>query len=143
MLKIKRLNPDVILPLRATPGSAALDIHAPQDFILRAGEITPTKISLGFATEFPESFAAVIIPRSSLGSRGLEIANTAGLIDADYRGEWIAILRATGVHDIEIKKNDRILQVFFPLVWAGGVSEVVEELTPTMRGDGGHGSTGR
>lgn len=143
MLKIKRLNPDVILPLRATPGSAALDIHAPQDFILRAGEITPTKIPLGFATEFGEGFAAIIIPRSGLGSRGLEIANTVGLIDSDYRGEWSANLRATGIHDIEIKKNDRILQVFFVIVWAGGVPEVVEELSDTQRGAGGYGSTGR
>jgi dUTP pyrophosphatase len=81
------------------------------------------------------------MPRSGLGTKlGMKLENTCGLIDSDYRGEWMATISIReGSH--MFYAGDRILQCVVTQVLQVGV-EVVDELCETERGDGGYGSTG-
>ena len=101
------------------------------------------QIPLGFATAIPKGYVALIFPRSGVGSKlGLELNNTCGVIDADYRGEWIAALRTKSCMPCSWNQGDRILQ--FILVAVPDVTpELVEALDDTDRGTGGLGSSGK
>jgi len=138
ILNIKRLHPNAQLPTKARPGDAAFNLYAVED-----GAIDPlsTKsIPLGIATEFPDSLVAIIKDRSSLGKKGMH--TFAGVIDSSYRGEWSVILyNATG-STFSYKAGDRIAQVLFLPVPAIEVHEVAQ-ITASVRGDGGFGSTGK
>ncbi len=97
---------------------------------------------LGFATEIPKGFVALIQPRSSTGAKnGLELNNTCGVIDSDYRGEWKAALRTKSGKPFEWKAGERVLQFFVVPVYTGQL-ELVDELESTDRGAGGFGSSG-
>ena len=138
-MKFKSLHHNFILPKRASTEAGGFDIHMPV-----SGEINPgyiTKVPLGFATQVPHGFGAILMPRSGAGSRGLTLVNTIGLIDADYRGEWVANLT---IHDgpyVKFESGDRLLQ-FFVVPLYSGETELVVDLNETDRGVGGFGSTG-
>lgn len=141
MIKIKRIHPELKLPTRGSDGAAGLDIYLPEDLIIYSGKSEHVK--LGFATELPKGYCALIVPRSSVGSKsGLSLRNTLGVIDSDYRGEWQARLAV----DQEQRSyrgfaGDRILQAI--IVKHENLSIVeVDELSDTQRGAGGFGSTG-
>lgn len=98
---------------------------------------------LGFATEFNGGNAALILPRSGISlKKGLAPVNAPGLIDADYRGEWAILLHNYSDTVQTIEENERIAQVVFVEI-DSPVFEEVEELTDTLRGEGGFGSTGK
>ena len=87
-LPFKRIDPDAVLPGRAHPGDAGLDLRSAVDVEVGPGEraMVPT----GLAVAIPEGHAGLVLPRSGLASRqGLTLANAPGLIDAGYRGEVI------------------------------------------------------
>lgn len=140
-LRVRRLRPGARIPTRATPGSAGLDLCA----CLEAGTLligpTPVPVPTGIAIELPPHTEGQVRPRSSLSLRGVHV--TFGTVDSDYRGEVLVTMYATGagagyiVHD-----GDRIAQLVVGRV-AAVVVEEATELTPTERGAGGHGSTGR
>ena len=139
---IIELVSDTQVPTKATEGSAGFDIHAPYDFTVTSAGIT---IDLGFKTQLPPNTAALILPRSGLGTKhGLQLLNTVGLIDSDYRGEWKAGLilgyREVPRQPLEIKKGDRILQ--FVVIDYPHMSIVQGVVDNTTRGSGGFGSTG-
>lgn len=142
-MKIKPLHPDFKAPVYGSTGAAAFDIRTPIDFTLT---VTPVTIPLGFAAEVPEGYVAVIAPRSGLGCKsGVGVRNTIGVIDSDYRGEWLATMTLDMfvpiVHGEEFKAGDRILQCMI-LPVSQVEFEIVDELTETDRGEGGIGSTG-
>jgi len=87
-------------------------------------------------------FSAVIMPRSSLGCRGIKPRNTPGLIDADYQGEIIVCMINDSEEFIVIKPLDRIAQLVFMLAIHPNFMFVTHFSTETLRGDGGFGSTG-
>jgi dUTP pyrophosphatase len=91
----------------------------------------------------PIGHVAILLPRSGVGSKaGLELNNTAGIIDSDYRGEWVAALRTKSGAYYSWKQDERVIQ--FMIVPIADVSlELVEELNETDRGVGGFGSTGK
>lgn len=130
----------------ATDQSAGVDLPAMIEapMTLQPGE--RTKIGGGFKMHIRlgegQLAAAVVAPRSGLGSRGLVIGNTIGLIDADYQGEVGLTLFNSGSEPITIAPGDRIMQMFFiPILRAQfRVVEQFEEVT--SRGEGGFGSTG-
>ena len=142
------LNALTALPTYATDGAAGLDVRAwlpgglSAPLVLHPGE--SHEMPLGFATAFPAGFGFLLIPRSGTGSKLLEVRNTVGLIDSDYRGEWIAKLRHKGVPGVDepivIVHGERILQAV-PVVVPRAVLRVVAELPPSGR-EGGFGSTG-
>jgi dUTP pyrophosphatase len=140
-LKIKRLYPDARLPKRATPGSTGLDLFA---CITDQGTITlstqPKLVPTGIAIEVPRGYDVQIRPRSGLSAKGVGV--TFGTIDSDYRGEILVTMYLFDPNaTFKIKHGDRIAQMVITRIADLPLVEV-EELTPTERGSGGHGSTG-
>jgi len=140
-MKIQKLR-DIRLPERATQYSGGYDIYMPEDGTI-GGMFGPAKVGLGFATAIPPGFVALLLPRSGCGSKfGVELQNTCGVIDADYRGEWFATLRTKNGEKFSWEKGERVLQMILVPVITPDL-EVVDSLDETSRGAGGLGSTGR
>lgn len=136
-IQILRMSDSMVPPKFATDGSAGCDLYASEARIMDPGIIMT--IPLGFATDMPDTVHARIESRSGLALRGLVVLT--GVIDSDYRGEWMVILKNCTNEAFEIKVGDRIAQaVFRPTVKP--TFETVESLTDTARGAGGFGSTG-
>lgn len=143
-LKIKRVHPDAIIPTRATAGSACIDLHAVQ-----ADEFKPHPVDLhavifrtGLAVEIPPGFVLKIYSRSGQGFKdAIRLSNCVGIIDSDYRGEIMVSLRADGETCPKVRDGDRIAQAMLVSVPPFEILEV-DELSETVRGAGGFGSTG-
>ena len=147
-LKIKALSPkigrEIPAPFYATPGSAAMDLHACVDeaVTIPAGEraVIPT----GLAIALPSAdYVALVFARSGLGIKhGVAPANCVGVIDSDYRGEVMVGLQNSGKEDYTVSPGDRIAQLMITPVVQAQV-RLVDELDETERGAGGFGSTGQ
>ena len=140
-LPFTKLDPEAVLPERAHPGDAGLDLRSAIDIEVGPGEraMVPT----GLAVAIPEGHAGLVLPRSGLASKqGLTLANAPGLIDAGFRGEvTCAVVNLDPSRPVRISRGDRIAQLM--LVAVPDVTPVVvDELPPTTRGEGGFGSTG-
>ena len=138
---IKRLDPTVELPRYAYPGDAGLDIRANETVDIPP--LARVLISTGLAVAIPDGFAGFMQPRSGMAlKKGLSIANTPGLIDAQYRGELKVIAVNLDTHEtIHIEKGERIAQLVIQEVPVVDLVEV-DELDDTERGSGGFGSSG-
>lgn len=139
-MRIKQLHPNFIMPAKSTERAGAFDIYMPT-----AGYTSglPTKVMLGFATEIPENHVALILPRSGVGSKyGIELNNTCGVIDSDYRGEWAAFIKTKDDRYYQWEAGDRLLQ-FLIVPVAEVTLELVEELSVTNRDSKGFGTTGK
>lgn len=139
-MDIQSLHQAFIMPTKASDKAGAFDIFMPE-----AGEATGASrlFGLGFAAAVPNGHVALLLPRSSSGAKhGLELNNTCGVIDSDYRGEWKAALRTKSTVPFSWNAGDRILQ--FMIVPIADVSLIqVDSLDETKRGTGGFGSTGQ
>ena len=123
--------------------AAGVDIAAPCDFTLKKGEVTV--IDCGWAFAPPDGFALIALPRSSTGIAGLQICNTAGLLDNDYRGSVKFFLTLATWADrapLTFKKGERFAQLKMSYSPTAMLEEVGAALPETERGDGGHGSSG-
>jgi dUTP pyrophosphatase len=141
-MKIKPLVKDFIIPEYKRELSGGMDIYLQQDITLSVG--VDNVINLGFAAEVPEGHVALLLPRSSAGMKGIALRNTVGIIDADYRGEWIAHITLDSICDkpITYKRGERILQAV--IVPFNKVEiELSDTLSQTGRGDTGFGGTGK
>ena len=99
-------------------------------------------VGLGFAAEVPLGNVALLVPRSGAGAKfGIELNNSAGIIDSDYRGEWKAVLRTKDNSAYSWNQGDRLLQ-FLIIPVTEVTLEQVDSLSTTERGTGGFGSTG-
>lgn len=135
-VKIKLL--DGQMPAYSREGDACLDCFAAEDLTLRHGE--RKKIRLGFALEIPNGFEALIRPRSGLSLKGLDVK--LGTIDSNYRGEVNAIVHYGGRDTFfKISKGDRIAQMAIRKS-ENVVFSISEELSETIRGEKGFGSSG-
>jgi dUTP pyrophosphatase len=145
-MKIMPLVKEFIKPEYKTEYSAGMDIYLQEDATLVIG--ADNVIHLGFAAEVPEGYAAILLPRSSAGMKGISLRNTAGVIDSDYRGEWIAHIVIDQNQDNALldewhyKRGDRIIQCLIVPVKKVDI-ELTESISVTARGDGGFGSTGK
>ena len=141
-LEFRRLADDARLPAYARAGDAGLDLTSAADVTVEPG--TRTMVPTGLAVAIPEGHAGLVLPRSGLASRhGLTLANSPGLIDAGYRGEvTCAVVNLDPERAVEIRKGDRIAQLV--VVEVPSMEPVwVDELSPSERGEGGFGSSGR
>lgn len=136
----KKIHPNFIMPTKGTEHAGAWDIYMPEPGSTTDRE---THVNLGFAAEVPSYCVALIVPRSGVGFKnGLELNNTCGVIDSDYRGEWKAAIRTKNGQYFTWNKHDRLLQ--FLIVPIHHVNpQLVEELSETKRDTGGIGSTGK
>lgn len=138
-----KIQDGVTLPKNKTSGSAGADICAfiKEPIVLKKGERFAVPTGLSF--EIPVGYEVQIRPRSGLAlNYGVTCLNTPGTIDSDYRGEIKVILINLGDEDFTINNGERIAQmVVTPVVQCN--FEIVDELSSTLRGEGGFGSTGR
>lgn len=143
-MNIKPLVKDFIKPEYKSNSSGGMDIYFQEDVVLTIGK--DNVVNLGFCAEVPEGHVALLLPRSSAGMKGLQLRNTVGVIDADYRGEWIAHITYDDIntwgHTVSFKRGERALQAI--IVPCNKVDiNIVDELSVTDRGNGGFGSTGK
>jgi dUTP pyrophosphatase len=140
-LPFKRIDPQAVLPDRALPGDAGLDLRSAVDVVVAPGE--RAMVRTGIAVAIPEGHAGLVLPRSGLASkRGLTLANAPGLIDAGYRGEIVcAVINLDPRETVKVGRGDRIAQLVIVQVPAVD-PEFVEDLPSSVRGEGGFGSTG-
>ncbi|MDE6088247.1 MAG: dUTP diphosphatase [Oscillospiraceae bacterium] len=142
-LYFKKLKESAILPVRATRDSAGADLFAclEQPVTVPAGETV--MIPLGIAAQPSDSqIVMLIFPRSGLASRyGITLANAVGVVDSDYRGEWMIPLHNISREDFTVTHGMRIAQVVvMPVLFP----EIVEtgRIDETERGTSGFGSSG-
>lgn len=128
------------MPTKASDKAGAFDIYMPEAGIAGGNN---QFFGLGFATAIPQGFVGLLLPRSGTGAKhGLELNNTCGVIDADYRGEWKAALKTKSGIPFSWEAGERILQ--FMIVPIAQVElQLVDSLEETVRGTGGFGSTGK
>lgn len=143
-IELKILN-EKCMPEYATPGSAGFDLKAASlpnngTTIYQGQQIL---IGTGIALHIKDpGYAGMIIPRSSMGKKGIVLGNLVGLIDSDYQGEIRVLLWNRGFDPVKIEHMDRIAQlVIVPVVQAQ--FEIVEHFEQSQRGEGGFGSTGK
>lgn len=141
-MKIKPLVNNFIKPEYKRDLSGGLDIYFQTDVIFNPNQVN--KIPLGFAAEVPEGYVALLLPRSSAGIKGIGLRNTIGVIDADYRGEWLAFITLDSICDkpITFKRGERALQALI-VPFSRVAIELTDTLSETGRGDTGFGGTGK
>ena len=131
------------LPAYATPGSAGLDLRACLEAPLvlepNAWQLVPTGIAIHLRDP---GYAALILPRSGLGHKhGIVLGNLVGLIDSDYQGQLMVSAWNRSQTRYTLEPLERLAQlVIVPVVQAQ--FNVGENFAPTVRGEGGYGSTG-
>ena len=137
----RRLHPDVEPPGYAHPGDAGADLRCREAFSLAPGE--RRLVGTGLAIALPQGYAAFVHPRSGLAARsGVTVVNAPGTVDAGYRGEiLVCLLNTDAQHPVAFAAGDRIAQLVVQQV--SRVRFVAtDELPGSVRGFGGHGSTG-
>lgn len=145
-IKIKKMRPGAVIPQRATPGSAAVDLCAVLD---GDGKLTlppmgRALVPTGIAIELESAdYVALVFARSGLAVKhGLALSNSVGVIDSDYRGEISVGLVNLSNTAYTITNGERIAQLAVMPVALPQIVEVTQ-LSDTARGAGGFGSTGR
>ena len=142
-IKVKKLRPGAHLPTYGTEFSAGADLYAclEEPVVIAPGETK--KIPTGLSMEIPIGCAGLIYARSGLGTKqGLAPANKVGVVDSDYRGEFMVFLHNHGSQTQTVSHGDRVAQLLVTPVFTPGFEEA-DELTDTARGTGGFGSTGK
>ena len=148
MLKIKlqKITEDTRMPIKGSESAAAYDVYAHS--ITDRGD-NKVAVGLGFKTEIPKGYKGIIVPRSNLTKFNWVLNNSYGVIDSDYRGEWMAIFTPlasvitghVGLTAFPYNIGDRVAQIYFEEVLPISF-DVVPELESSDRGEGGFGSTG-
>ena len=152
-VKIKKLNPNAVIPTYAKDGDAGMDLVATSIISDTPEQIT---YGMGIALEIPKGFVGLIFPRSSVRKTGLDLSNAVGVCDSGYRGELQATFNKLfgGDRFYDETKNtedtsndfykvgDRIAQIMI-IPYPPIEFKEVDELSDSERGEGGFGSTGK
>lgn len=156
MIRFKKLHPDAIIPTRANPGDAGLDLYAVEDVEIPASMLYTTisrtevfdgvkigqkRIPTGIAVEIPYGYYGKVSSRSGLAFKS-GIFGFDGTVDAGYRSEIGVLLYNTTDRPYHVKKGDRVAQL---LIIPCSILEPVEvdELSDSERSTAGFGSSGR
>ena len=143
-IKIKKLYDDTIIPTKAHSTDACFDIYAYLNepfVVINPGQ--SVKINTGFVTEIPKGYYCDIYARSGLGiKKGLRPSNCVGIIDADYRGEWVVALYNDSDEVQKVFNGDRIAQFAVKEVIPCELT-VSDTLSDSERGEGCLGSSGK
>ena len=161
-IKVKKLHKDAIIPKYQSLGAACFDIHAlidendPRGFYVTDAKIKRVTMGVGsgvsdteiyrtgLSFEIPEGYVMMVYSRSGHGFKNdVRLANCVGVIDSDYRGELMVKLTAdSSSYGLTVSDGDRIAQAMIIPVQQVSFEEV-SELSDTIRGEGGFGSSGR
>lgn len=140
-LKVKRLNDKAVMPSYGSASAAGADLYSSEDeIVINAGE---TKlVHTGISMEIPEGYVGLIYARSGIASkRGLAPSNKVGVIDSDYRGEIMVSLFNHSGETQTVAAGERVAQIVITPYLTVNFTEA-DELSITVRGEGGFGSTG-
>ncbi|MCH3973307.1 MAG: dUTP diphosphatase [Oscillospiraceae bacterium] len=142
-LYMKKLRENAVLPVRATGGSAGLDLCACLDAPLTIAPGQLCRVPTGIAVALPENTVGLLCGRSGLGVKhGITPSNSVGVIDSDYRGEILVGLCNVGETPYTLTPGERFAQLLVLPVFSPALQET-EDLPQTARGAGGFGSTGK
>lgn len=140
-LEISLLKDSAILPTRATPDAAGLDLYAAETATLDPGR--RCLIGTGIAIALAPWHVGLVCPRSGMALReGVTVHNAPGIVDPDYRGEVGVILINQGDEPYRVQAGARIAQLVIVPFASPRIVEV-DALPATQRGAGGFGSSGR
>ena len=142
-ISVKKLKTQAILPTYGSVEAAGADLYAclDEDIVIQPG--ASAFVPTGLSMEIPKGYAGLIYARSGLAcKKGLAPANKVGVVDSDYRGEFMVVLHNHGAEAQTISHGERIAQLVITPVFTPGFIEV-EELSETQRASGGFGSTGK
>jgi dUTP pyrophosphatase len=140
MVKVKKLDPNAVIPSYSKVGDAGMDLT-----ITREIENTSFSVSYGFgiAMEIPKGYVGLVFPRSSVRNQDLILSNCVGVIDSGYRGELQATFKKTnGLDSFKYNTGERGAQIII-LPYPQVFMTEVPELSNSERGEGGFGSTGK
>ena len=142
LVRFKKINPNASIPTYGSTYAAGCDLSACIDQAISIPPHTTIKVPTGLAIELPENTVGLIYARSGMATkRHLAPANKVGVIDADYRGEIIVALHNHSEEAQTIEVGERIAQLVVAPFYHVEFEEV-DELSETVRGEGGFGSTG-
>ena len=143
-VKFKKVDADAKLPVKGSLEAACYDVYA-HSITETNGKV---KVGLGFKTEIPKGYKGIIVPRSNLTKHYWVLNHSFGVVDSDYRGEWMAIFTSiygapflNEYQPFPYKIGERVAQIYFEKVLDVEFEEV-EHLDSSERGEGGFGSTG-
>lgn len=141
-VNIKKLNNNAVIPAYGSAYAAGADLYACIDSPVVVDPHQTVLIPTGIALELPEGLAGLIYARSGLATKkGLAPANKVGVVDCDYRGEVKVALHNHSEIPQTVAVGERVAQlVITPYITAEFIE--VDELSETVRGAGGFGSTG-
>lgn len=146
MEKIKvgiTIENNVEIPKYMTEGSAGLDVSANIEEEIELKSLERYLVSTGIKLEIPVGFEIQVRPRSGLAFKhGVTVLNTPGTIDSDYRGEIKVLLINLSNETYKIQPKERIGQLILSKIYHSDF-KVVDELSETIRGEGGFGHTGK
>lgn len=130
-----------LMPSYSHSGDAGMDLKSEISGVIDPHTIA--KLSTGLKVAIPEGYVGLVVPRSSLGSKGITVANSPGIIDSGYRGDLkVALINHTD-DDWLYRMGDRIAQLLIVPVATARIERVLEfSNADTSRGEGGFGSTG-
>lgn len=141
-INVKKLDPNAVLPTYGSAYAAGADLYALSDVDIVFAPHETKLIRTGLAMEIPEGYAGLIYARSGLASkRSLAPANKVGVVDSDYRGEVMVALHNHSDKEQTIAPKERIAQLVVAPFLKAEFAEA-DELSDTVRGVGGFGSTG-
>lgn len=141
-IEIKKLDSRAILPVYSTIGSAGADLFACIDKSVEIKPHTSAMIGTGVSLAIPETLVGLVFARSGLAcKKGIAPRNKVGVIDSDYRGEIIVALYNQSEDSFTVNPGDRIAQIVFMPYYQANFA-LVDELSDTVRGEDGFGSTG-
>ena len=141
-VRVKKLRDNAIMPTYGSAEAAGADLYAclDADIVIKQGE--SAFIPTGLSMEIPKGYAGLIYARSGLAcKKGLAPANKVGVVDSDYRGEFMVVLHNHGSQPQTISHGERIAQLVVTPVLTPTFVEC-DDLTETVRAGGGFGSTG-
>lgn len=142
-IRVKKVREKAILPTYGSSGAAGADLYACLEEDLVIGPGGSAFVPTGLSMEIPVNCAGLIYARSGLAcKRGLAPANKVGVVDSDYRGEFMVVLHNHGATEQIISHGERIAQLVITPVFTPNYEEV-DALSDTARAGGGFGSTGK
>ena len=142
-IRVKKLNERAMLPIYGSPEAAGADLYACLDGDVTIAPGETAFVPTGLAMELPAGYVGLIYARSGLAcKRDLAPANKVGVIDSDYRGEFIVALHNHGKAAQTISHGERVAQLVITPVLTVDFTET-DELSDTQRAAGGFGSTGK
>lgn len=142
-IRVKKLRENAVLPQYGSQEAAGADLYACLEAPVSIAPGETAFIPTGLSMEIPKGYAGLIYARSGLACKnGLAPANKVGVIDSDYRGEFIVALYNHSKENKTVSGGDRIAQLVITPVLTVAFQET-ESLSDTERAAGGFGSTGK